>query len=117
MLGGETTVRGYKNYCLGPHFIGADGKPTDAKGGISSALLSVEYSQEIFSMLDLFLFFDAGSISMKRFRIPKFNTSYGFGARVDLLHRFPFMVGYGYPINPDRTEDVKKFFFSMGGQF
>ncbi|NRA90090.1 MAG: outer membrane protein assembly factor BamA [Simkaniaceae bacterium] len=132
-LGGETTVRGYKPYILGPHFRKSSrAEKDDPKGGISSSLLSVEYNQTIFRMLDLFVFFDGGSISLKRFEIPDFRTSVGVGARIELGNRVPIMVGYGYPLNPpkrlvkvhpngtkkySRSDDDKRFFFSMGGQF
>lgn len=111
-LGGETTVRGYKPYSIGPQT--STGDPT---GGISSGLLSVEYCQEIFKLLDVFAFFDAGSVSDKEFKIPKLRMSYGVGARLELMNRTPIIVGYGIPINPERSDDKKKFFFSMGGQF
>jgi outer membrane protein insertion porin family len=111
-LGGENTVRGYKSFDLGPRF--PNGDPT---GGISSNLLSIEYLQEIFSFLDAFLFIDAGSISQKRFQLGHFNCSYGFGARVELINRVPVTVGMGFPVNPDNHNQIRKFFFSMGGQF
>ena len=111
-LGGETTVRGYRPFDLGPHF--SNGDPT---GGISSNLLSIEYLQEIFSFLDAFVFADAGSISAKRFHVGHLNYTYGFGARIELINRVPVLVGMGFPINPDNHNQVRKFFFSMGGQF
>ncbi len=132
-LGGETTVRGYKPYILGPHFRKTDGsEKDDPTGGVSSTLLSVEYNQTIFRMLDLFTFFDGGSISNKRFKIQDFRTSVGVGARIELGNRVPIMLGVGFPINPQerlrsirkdgtkrykRNEDRKVFFISMGGQF
>ncbi|MCB1110250.1 MAG: outer membrane protein assembly factor BamA [Chlamydiia bacterium] len=132
-LGGETTVRGYKPYILGPHFTKSNGEEKDdPTGGVSSTLLSIEYNQTIFKMLDLFTFFDGGSISNRRFDIPDFRMSWGFGARLELGNRVPIMLGLGFPINPQpridkiradgskkykRNEDVKNFFISMGGQF
>ncbi|WP_194848510.1 outer membrane protein assembly factor BamA [Candidatus Neptunochlamydia vexilliferae] len=137
-LGGETTVRGYKPYIIGPHFTkekhGKKEETDDPTGGVSSALLSIEYNQTIFSMLDLFTFLDGGSISNKRFDVPTLRTSYGFGARLNLAGRLPITLGVGFPINPQarikikkkdrsvikkrkRKEDVKNFFISMGGQF
>ena len=68
-------------------------------------------------MLDLFVFFDAGSVSLKEFNVNTFRSSYGAGARIDIGNRLPLMVGYGIPINPMYKEDVQHFFFSMGGQF
>ncbi len=112
-LGGENTVRGYKSFILGPRFE----NQKDPTGGISSALLSVECSQELHKLIDVFAFVDAGSISEKHFSIPKLNASYGFGTRLEIMSRIPIMLGMGFPINPDNHKDIKKFFFSMGGQF
>jgi outer membrane protein insertion porin family len=112
-LGGENSVRGYKAFDLGPHFS----KTGDPTGGISSALLSVEYLQEVFKFLDLFVFTDAGSISMDRFQIGTFRLSYGVGARIEMLNRVPIILGWGVPVNPSTDSEVKHFFFSMGGQF
>lgn len=112
-LGGENTVRGYKAFDLGPHFDGTN----DPMGGISSGLLSVEYLQEVFKFLDLFVFTDAGSVSMTRFHLATFRLSYGFGARIEMINRVPIVLGLGFPVNPDDHNEVKKFFFSMGGQF
>lgn len=136
-LGGETTVRGYKPYILGPHFKKKNGtEKDDPTGGVSSTLLSIEYNQTIFKMLDLFTFVDGGSISLKRFDIPEIRMSYGAGARIELGNRMPITLGVGFPINPQprltkiktnpdgtitkkykRDEDKKSFFISMGGQF
>jgi outer membrane protein insertion porin family len=111
-LGGETSVRGYRAFDLGPHF--SNGDPT---GGISASLFSVEYLHEIFRFLDGFVFADAGSVSLKRFYVGNYKLSYGFGARIDLINRVPMTVGMGFPVNPDSRSEVRKFFFSMGGQF
>jgi outer membrane protein insertion porin family len=111
-LGGEGSVRGYRAFDLGPHF--ANGDPS---GGISSSFLSLEYLHEVLKFLDLFIFVDAGSISMHRLQIGTYNLSYGFGARVELINRVPIVLGMGFPVNPDGRSEVRKFFFSMGGQF
>ncbi len=111
-LGGETTVRGYAPFHIGPL---VDGEPI---GGITSALVSFEYNQEIFRMLDVFVFVDAGSVSQKEFQITKLRASVGGGIRLELMNRTPIMLGYGYPINPKHgKEDEKRFFFSLAGQF
>jgi outer membrane protein insertion porin family len=111
-LGGQASVRGYRDFSLGPQYDTKD--PT---GGISSSLLSVEYLQNIVQRLDAFVFADAGSVSLKRFAIPHYNISYGFGVRVELMNRMPFIFGLGFPINPSHHHQRKQFFFSMGGQF
>jgi outer membrane protein insertion porin family len=111
-LGGENSVRGYKAFSLGPEYSNGD-----PKGGISSSLLSLEYLQEIVPFLDAFLFIDAGSVAMKRWYLANFKMTYGFGARIELINRVPIIVGMGFPVNPDHHNQVRRFFFSMGGQF
>jgi len=111
-LGGENSVRGYRAFDLGPHF--KDGAP---KGGISSSLFSVEYLHELLSFLDGFVFIDAGSVSLKRFDFGTYKLSYGVGARVEVLNRVPIIIGMGFPVNPSGKSQVRRFFFSMGGQF
>jgi outer membrane protein insertion porin family len=111
-LGGEDSVRGYKPYILGPK-----ASKDEPLGGISSALLSAEYCQMIFKLMDAFIFIDAGSISFDRFSVAKLRASYGAGVRLELMGRTPIMVGYGIPINSERSGDEKRWFFSMAGQF
>lgn len=113
-LGGENSVRGYKPYIIGPRVQGEKKTPL---GGISTALLSVELSQEIIPIADIFAFFDAGSVSLKHFSIPKLNTSYGVGTRIEVMRRMPITFGIGFPINPTHKSDVQNYFFSMGTQF
>lgn len=110
-MGGENSVRGYKAFDLGPH---VNGNPI---GGISSNLISFEYLHEVFRLMDLFIFADAGAISDKQFRLGTFRLSYGFGTRLELINRVPIILGMGFPVNPDGHSEVRKFFFSMGGQF
>jgi outer membrane protein insertion porin family len=123
-LGGETTVRGYKPFLLGPvvELENANGQfePTDTPyGGLSSSLLSLEYNQEIFKMLDIFAFFDVGSVTFGEFDIDKIRYTTGIGARIDIGNRTPIMVGWGIPLVKKDRHDGKwqKVFFSMGGQF
>jgi outer membrane protein insertion porin family len=113
-LGGVGTVRGYKPYIIGPK----DPTSGDPLGGISSALFSLEYCQEIFKLLDAFVFFDSGYISRNKiaFRVKNFRASAGAGLRIELMNKTPIIVGYGFPINAKKGEK-EKFFFSMGGQF
>lgn len=111
-IGGLNSVRGYRDFDLGPHFKGGD-----PKGGISATVLSIEYLHEIFPFLDGFVFVDAGSIALKRFYFSTFRLSAGFGARIELINRVPVIVGMGFPVNRDEHSEVRKFFFSMGGQF
>lgn len=125
--GGETTVRGYKPYCLGPkldkEIIDPETgtmsmkKTKDPTGGISSAIFSAEYNQRILPILDAFVFFDAGSISMKRGNINRVQMSYGAGLRISVGNGMPLTVGIGFPLNPTSKSEVQRPFFSMAGQF
>ncbi len=115
-IGGINSVRGYKDYDIGDHYHNGD--PT---GGISTSVLSLEYNHEILSILDCFLFIDAGAVSMHKFQINKYLMSYGIGFRVEIMNRMPITVGYGRPVNRPRhgrkKTSVQPVFFSMGGQF
>ena len=111
-LGGETTLRGYKPFSIGKA-IGTSDSPL---GGISSTLLSLEYNQQIFRMLDAFIFFDTGSLSTHKLMVKNFKSSAGVGARLDIGNQLPILVGYGYPFNA-KDYQYLGFFFSMAGQF
>ena len=111
-IGGLNSVRGYRDFDLGPHF--SNGNP---KGGVSATVLSIEYLHEVLPIMDLFVFVDAGSIDLKRFDLPTFRLSTGFGARLELINRIPVIIGMGFPINKQEGAEVRRFFFSMGGQF
>lgn len=111
-LGGLNSVRGIKDFDMGKHYHNGD--PT---GGISSSVLSLEYNHELFSILDAFVFIDAGSLSTGKFRINQYVMTYGAGVRVEIMNRMPITVGYGQPVNLPRGTSKQKVFFSMGGQF
>lgn len=117
-LGGETTVRGYRTYTLGPHFTENDGSVSNnPTGGVTSMLGSVEYLQNIIRPLDLFVFFDGGSISLKKFDFGTFRMSYGGGVRMEVSRNMPVVIGYGVPINPGPYDEEQRFFFAMGAQW
>lgn len=123
-LGGETTVRGYKPFLLGPvvelQNDAGEFEQTDTPfGGLSSSLVSLEYNQEIFRMLDIFAFVDAGSVTFGEFDIDQIRPTTGVGVRIDIGNRTPIIVGYGIPLVKKDRHDGKwqKVFFSMGGQF
>lgn len=125
-LGGEGTVRGYKPYILGPkiHYLHynkegeKEEKETNTpKGGLSSCLLSAEYNIEVLRMLDVFFFFDAGTVTFKEWVIDTLRCGTGAGIRLEINKGTPIVLGYAYPINPEKQSDRQKFFFSMGGQF
>ena len=118
-LGGIGSVRGYAPGQIGSFF--SVGDPT---GGISSQILSVEYLQKILPPVDAFAFVDSGALSQKPFEIGKFYISTGVGVRLHLGQPMPFVLGWGYPINPDKNpnggvidQQIQRVFFSMAGQF
>ena len=123
-LGGDNTVRGYKPFLLGPvlhlrDWTGRLRKTDTPKGGLSSSMLSLEVNHELFRMLDLFAFFDVGSVSFDAFAANHIRPTVGAGIRIDLGNRAPIMLGWGVPlVRKDRHNGKwQKFFFSMGGQF
>ncbi len=123
-LGGETTVRGYKPFMLGPlvelqNSAGQFVNTTTPLGGLSSALVSLEYNQELFRMLDAFVFVDAGSLNFSALTFGQARATAGGGLRFDLGNRTPIMIGWGRAFCKDdrKADKTQAFFFSMGGQF
>lgn len=120
-LGGDNTVRGYKPYKIGPRFKcknkHAEGNG-DPKGGIMMEILSMEYNHHLFSRMIGFAFIDAGVLNDKLTIYHTLYTSVGVGARIKVLDSYPpLTLGVGFPINPQRRNQVKNFFFSFGGTF
>lgn len=113
-LGGDSGVRGYRAYALGPKF-----KHThDPRGGLSMSLFSLEYDHRLSPRWEVFVFFDAGYLSKRMLNFGAFKTSIGYGVRCKILPNIPpLTVGMGYPLNARSRGDVKRFFFSVGGNF
>ncbi|NGX37595.1 MAG: Outer membrane protein assembly factor BamA [Chlamydiae bacterium] len=123
-LGGVSSVRGYKDFILGPRFDkkGKSGEirkgKSDPAGGLSSSFLSIEYIQEILPIMDIFAFMDAGYVTDQIFDVGTYRMSYGIGTNLDILGRFPVTLGWGFPVNPLRGQKQPgHFFFTLGGQF
>jgi outer membrane protein insertion porin family len=125
-MGGENSVRGYKPFMLGPLVklkddTGALQNTSSPEGGNSSTLLSLEYNQEVLKILDVFVFYDIGSITTKILSAEKMRASVGGGLRLDIGNRTPIVVGWGYLLNSldrkERNHKYQPFYFSMGGQF
>lgn len=119
-LGGETTVRGYRNFIIGPLF--GNNEP---RGGLSAYLLSEEWQHNLLRApcVDAFAFVDAGFVSFSEFTIGRPAASVGFGLRVEAMRNMPITVGLGFPIHPaaringQTVSLAQRFFFSMGGCF
>lgn len=125
-MGGEHTVRGYKPFMLGPLVKLLDDakherNTSTPKGGNSASLLSLEYNQELLKILDVFVFYDIGSVTTKVFSAEKPRASVGGGLRLDIGNRTPIVIGWGYLLNSvdrkERNNKYQPFYFSMGGQF
>jgi outer membrane protein insertion porin family len=113
-IGGEQSIRGYSFNTVGPHF---HDKARTPRGGVSSVLLSAEYDQYIFKKLDAFVFFDAGNVYFKQLYLGDLRYSAGYGLKVKVFGNSPIVVGMGYPLNPQHSDDVKHFFISFGTAF
>lgn len=115
-MGGDSMVRGYRPYRLGPHFHGTD----IPKGGLSEQLYSIEYDHKLFKKVTGFLFMDVGHLTKEQwsFDFAHYKASVGFGFKLTFLESLPpLSVGMGFPINPVHRNEVKKFFFQIGGKF
>lgn len=122
-LGGDRSMRGYKPWQFGPlvkvlNDAGQSVETDTPVGGLSSAYLSLEYNQQIFRMLDAFIFLDVGSLNLSKLTFSKTRATAGGGIRIDIGNRTPIMLGWGHVFcRSDREHKAQPFFFSMGGQF
>jgi outer membrane protein insertion porin family len=114
-LGGDFMVRGFRPYRLGPHYRHAPDVP---RGGLSLQFYSVEMSRRIIEDFEAFAFLDAGHLSKNTWEFGRMSVSIGYGIRFKLIDSIPpITLGMGYPLNAHHRRDVKKFFFSFGGNF
>lgn len=125
-LGGETTVRGYKPFMIGPKFAEHDSDP-QPQGGVSSLLLSEEFQYPLFVQPNIgaFVFLDSGFVGLKEYSISLKDLygSAGFGLRFDVMNNVPIMLGFGWPFRPteickgEKIDISQRFFFALGGIF
>lgn len=114
-LGGDFMVRGFRPYRLGPHYKNDHNVP---RGGLSLQFYSVEMARQIIEDWEVFAFLDAGHLSKETWEFGRMSTSIGYGLRFKLIESIPqITIGMGYPLNAHHRGDVKKFFFSFGGNF
>lgn len=119
-LGGDTVVRGYNDFNIGPRYPrnSETGKIGAPKGGLCMQLFTAEYDYQINERIDLFAFYDAGSLTFDPWRVGRFYQSVGFGARVFILNGGPPLTfGMGYPLNWRDEAELKRFFLQVGGKF
>jgi outer membrane protein insertion porin family len=111
-LGGDTFVRGFRPYKLGPE------EEDNPIGGLSMQFLSLEYNRPVFKKMDLFYFIDAGSVNSHLWHFSKLYTAIGYGVRLSIFPSMPpIVLGMGYPLNANSRGQIKRFFLSVGGQF
>lgn len=112
-LGGDNTIRGYRMYRLGPQY-----NEGDPRGGMSLQMASIEYTWYAHKKISAFVFCDSGHLSFDVWNFGTMWTSVGFGFNLKIFDSTPPVVlGMGFPLNPDNSSDVKRFFFSIGGRF
>ncbi len=108
-------VRGFRPYRLGPHYKHHHDVP---RGGLSLQFYSIEMARRIIQDWELFAFLDAGHLSARTWEFGRMSVSIGYGLRFKLIDSIPpLTIGMGYPLNAHHRADVKKFFFSFGGNF
>lgn len=114
-LGGDFMVRGFRPYRLGPHY---PHHPDVPRGGLALQFYSVEMSRRIMQDVYAFVFLDAGHLSAGTWEFGRMSVSVGYGLQFKLIDSIPAVtLGMGYPLNAHSRSDVKKFFFSFGGNF
>lgn len=113
-LGGDQTMRGFKQNYVGPKFHDTDRTP---RGGMTSLLLSAEYEYPLWKRLKGFAFCDMGNVWWQQFTAGPLLYTAGFGIRFFITEQTPLTVGLGYPLNPKNHNDVRHFFFSVGLSF
>ncbi|SPN73444.1 Outer membrane protein omp85 precursor,outer membrane protein assembly factor YaeT,Outer membrane protein/protective antigen OMA87,outer membrane protein assembly complex, YaeT protein,Surface antigen variable number repeat [Chlamydia serpentis] len=121
-LGGETTVRGYKSFMIGPKY-----SATEPQGGLSSLLISEEFQYPLIKQpnISAFMFLDSGFVGLENYKISlkDLYSSAGFGLRFDVMNNVPVMLGFGWPFRPtenlngEKIDISQRFFFALGGMF
>ncbi len=105
-LGGQYNLRGYAYRWVGPTYENiaspANGQPL---GGNTMAVLSTEYSLELFTKFRFAVFHDIGFVNANSwdFSPNQYRQDVGFGFRFFLLNA-PIRLDLGYPLNPDSNQ-------------
>jgi outer membrane protein insertion porin family len=112
-LGGEDSVRGYKNGAIGPLYTNGD-----PRGGITQTLVSTEYLYRLHERVGLFTFVEGGSNSNSELCFDHFSGTWGYGIRIRPIDQLPpIVIGQGHPIREKDKDRTKKFFITLGARF
>ena len=115
-LGGAQTMRGFKYRHVGP-IDAATGEPL---GGKSGAMVQLEYTIPVVSMLRVAGFYDIGNVwaDPYQFDLGDYCTDIGLGVRLD-FPAFPIRIDYAWPLEvpKDAYRTNPRFNFTMGYDF
>ena len=108
-LGGARSVRGFDFREVGPK--DEEGEPV---GGNSSVYGTVEYIIPLAPKFRLASFYDFGAVNADSydFGTSDYNSSYGFGVRID-MPGFPLQLDYSWPLEADEFNDRSSGRFSF----
>ena len=115
--GGERTIRGYDERKVGP----IDVPSSNAIGGETTILGTVEYTVPIIDIIKGAVFFDTGNVWSKAHDYGKGGLKSGFGPGLRVKTPIgPINLDYGFPLNKQSDgEESKsgKFYFSVSRGF
>ncbi len=115
-LGGIDTLRGYKDYAVGPK----DPKTGDIIGGNKDIIFNFELIFPLIKEAGLrgVLFLDSGNAFKEGEGYDLTDLKYSIGAGIRWLSPFgPLRIEWGYNLNPGRRQGKSNWQFSMGGNF
>ncbi|HEX2061638.1 MAG TPA: outer membrane protein assembly factor BamA [Thermoanaerobaculia bacterium] len=120
LVGGESSVRGFKYGTLGPY----ENYPNDPirrpAGGYSYHTYNVEYLYRVNDPIRLVLFADAGKGYgyKEKFDFAELRYSFGAEMRVFLpVFQFPLRFIYAFNPSPRQGDDFEEFQFTIGNTF
>lgn len=110
-LGGARTIRGFKHRDVGPK-----DENEEPIGGLTSEMLSLEYTIPVVEKVRFAVFYDIGMVYEDAFELSTdaLNSDWGLGVRFD-VPGFPIRLDYAFPLETDEFNDGGgRFQFSIG---